>query len=78
MDGLTQSQSPGLDAKSKPWKTRSLVPNSSDTKSSLSCPFSTEKIFEMLTKKKIIECRDRALVEKNVSWQVDSKSDTRK
>ena len=30
MDGLTQSQNPRLDTKSKPWMTQGLVPNSSD------------------------------------------------
>ena len=63
---------------------RSLVHNSSDAKSSLSRPYTPEK--EVLTKKKVVECGGKKVVEwrerrqslgwKNVSWQGDFKSDT--
>ena len=52
MDGLTQSQNPGLNTKSKPWTTRGLVPNSSDLKSSLSCSSSMRE-KNAYTKKKL-------------------------
>jgi hypothetical protein len=57
--GSTQSQNPGVDAKSKPRTTQSLVHNSSDAKSSLRSPSSPEK--EELTKEKDVEWREIGL-----------------